>query len=68
MNRNHLEATGILLVIAGLALLSWAAYLLAPQAGYAVAGAGLAGCGIVAVRAANAPAPMATPEDPGEPL
>lgn len=53
MNRNRLEAVGILLVLAGIAVLAWAAYLLAPEAGYAVAGAGLTGCGVVAVRAAN---------------
>lgn len=53
MNRDHLEAAGVLLVLAGLALVAWAAYLIAPEAGYAVAGIGLTGCGALAVRAAN---------------
>lgn len=53
MNHDHLEAVGVLLVLAGLTLIAWAAYLITPEAGYAVAGIGLAACGALAVRAAN---------------
>lgn len=53
MSRDRLELAGILLALFGLALVAWAAWLLRPEAGYAVAGAGLLVAGVAAVRAAN---------------